>query len=205
MVLSNHHLATSPGALERECEALQSETTDSSSSQPALINSVIAAALPRRSRSWNRWWASWKHRGASPSSGSASTDRHMPQHDGEERLFTLVDTYSMTVTLFRATRPPVAVIICGSEGGMQRAVLCSYEWRTQTFCRETVLRMKTMVVEKMFRVDRFQFSLLNGVRFRANAGNADAMTAEERDAQMENEARQSRGPQGTSVSPVSGD
>jgi hypothetical protein len=118
-VLSNHHLATSPGALERECEALQSETTDSSSSQSALINSVIAAALPRRSRSWNRWWASWKHRGAGPSSGSASTDRHMPHHDGEERLFTLVDTYSMTVTLFRATRPPVAVIICGSEGGMQ--------------------------------------------------------------------------------------
>jgi hypothetical protein len=91
-----------------------------------------------------------------------------PPNGGHERLFTLVDTYSMTVTLFRAVRPPVAVMICGREGGMQRAVLCSYDWRTQTFCRETVLRMKTMVVEKMFRVDRFRFSLIDGQKFRAD-------------------------------------
>lgn len=95
-----------------------------------------------------------------------------PTHDGHERLFTLVDTYSMTVTLLRAVRPPVAVMICGREGGMQRAVLCSYDWRTQTFCRETVLRMKTMVVEKMFRVDRFRFSLIDGQKFRADVEKA---------------------------------
>jgi hypothetical protein len=95
-----------------------------------------------------------------------------PTHNGRERLFTLVDTYSMTVTLFRAARPPAAVMICGREGGMQRAVLCSYDWRTQTFCRETVLRMKTIVVEKMFRIDRFRFSLFDGQKFRADVEKA---------------------------------
>lgn len=75
------------------------------------------------------------------------------------RLFTLVDTYTMTATRFRAVRPPVAVLICGREGGMQRAILCSYDWRTNTFCRETVLRMKTIILERMFRVDRFRFAL----------------------------------------------
>jgi hypothetical protein len=65
----------------------------------------------------------------------------------------------MTATLIEAEHPPVAVMICGSEGGMQRAVLCSYDWETQTFCRETVLRVKTMVLDRMFCVDRFKFSL----------------------------------------------
>lgn len=76
-----------------------------------------------------------------------------------ETLFTLIDTYSMTATCFYAERPPVAVMICGQEGGMQRAVLCSYDWRRQTFTRETVLRMKTLVLDRMFRVDRFRFAL----------------------------------------------
>ena len=76
-----------------------------------------------------------------------------------QRLFTLIDTYTMTATLFTAERPPTTVMMCGSEGGMQRAVLCSYEWHTQTFRRETVLRMKTMVLDRMFHVDEFRFSL----------------------------------------------
>ena len=32
-------------------------------------------------------------------------------------------------------------LLCGSEGGMQRAVMCSYDWTTSTLYRETVLRM----------------------------------------------------------------
>lgn len=76
-----------------------------------------------------------------------------------ETLFTLIDTYSMTATCFYAERPPVAVMICGQKGGMQRAVLCSYDWRRQTFTRETVLRMKTLVLDRMFRIDRFRFAL----------------------------------------------
>jgi hypothetical protein len=78
---------------------------------------------------------------------------------GDLKVFTLVDTYTMTVTMFRAVRPPVAVLLCGSEGGMQRAVMCSYDWRTQTLYRETVLRMKTLVLEKMSRVDNVRLGL----------------------------------------------
>lgn len=75
------------------------------------------------------------------------------------KVYTVVDTFTLTATAFYAERPPSVVMICGREGGMQRAVLCSYDWRTQTFCRETVLRMKTLVLERMSRVDRFRFCL----------------------------------------------
>jgi hypothetical protein len=76
---------------------------------------------------------------------------------GEMKIFTLVDTYTLTVTMFEAVRPPVAVLLCGHEGGMQRAVMCSYDWSTQTLYRESVLRMETPVLERMFRVQRFRF------------------------------------------------
>ena len=79
--------------------------------------------------------------------------------NGELKVFTLIDTNTLTVTLFRATRPPVAMILCGSEGGMQRALLCSYDWKSQTLYRESVLRVDTRVLEKMPRVDRFRLGL----------------------------------------------
>jgi hypothetical protein len=78
---------------------------------------------------------------------------------GIERLYTLIDTYSMEATLFWAEVPPTAVFICGSEGGMKRAMLCSFDWKTNSFVRETVVRMKTMVIDKMSRVERFRFAL----------------------------------------------
>lgn len=78
---------------------------------------------------------------------------------GELKLFTLVDTNTLTVTLFRAVRPPVTMLLCGSEGGMERALLCSYDWKSQTLFRETVLRVQTVVLEKMSRVDRFRLGL----------------------------------------------
>lgn len=80
-------------------------------------------------------------------------------HFGDLKLFTLVDTNTLTVTLFRAVRPPVAMLLCGSEGGMQRALLCSYDWKSQTLYRETVLRVDTLVLERMSRVDRFRLGL----------------------------------------------
>lgn len=82
---------------------------------------------------------------------------------GEPKIFTLVDTNTMTVTMFEAVRPPVVALMCGSEGGMQRAVLCSYDWTNQTLYRETVLRMETRVLEKMSRVGRVRFGLKRGV------------------------------------------
>lgn len=77
----------------------------------------------------------------------------------EEKIFTLVDTSTMTVTLFSAVKPPVAVIICGEEGGMQRALLCSYEWTNNTFYRETVLRMETRVFWRMSPIARVRLGL----------------------------------------------
>lgn len=78
---------------------------------------------------------------------------------GEEKIFTLVDTATQSVTMFAAVRPPVAVVLCGEEGGMQRALLCSYDWTTQTLYRETVLRMETPVLENMSRLGRFRFGM----------------------------------------------
>ena len=77
----------------------------------------------------------------------------------EEKIFMLVDTYTMTVTLFSAIKPPVAVLMCGEEGGMQRALLCSYDWTNNTLYRETVLRMETQTYWKMSSVGRIRLSL----------------------------------------------
>jgi len=76
---------------------------------------------------------------------------------GGLKVFTLVDTLTLTVTMFTAVRPPVAVLLCGHEGGMQRAVMASYDWKEQTLYREAVLRMETPVLSKMDRVHRFRF------------------------------------------------
>ncbi|KAL1387662.1 hypothetical protein HDK64DRAFT_328493 [Phyllosticta capitalensis] len=75
------------------------------------------------------------------------------------RAFTLIDTFNMTATAFYAERPPSAVVVCGREGGMLRGILCSYDWRSQTFCREAVVRMRTLALDRLFRVDRFRFAL----------------------------------------------
>jgi hypothetical protein len=73
--------------------------------------------------------------------------------------FTLIDTFTLTATAFQAERLPVVAIICGQEGGMQRALLCSYDPVSRAFCKETVLRMKTTCLERMPRMDRFRFAM----------------------------------------------
>jgi hypothetical protein len=78
---------------------------------------------------------------------------------GEPRLFTLVDTGSMNVTLFVARRPPVAVLCCGQEGGMQRALLCSYDWTNSTLYRETIVSMESTVINHMSRLGRVKLAL----------------------------------------------
>jgi hypothetical protein len=78
---------------------------------------------------------------------------------GEPKVFTLVDTWNGTVTLFTAVRPPVAALLCAAEGGMQRAVMVSLDWKTGTLYRETVLRMPTVMLSKLWRVDRVKVGL----------------------------------------------
>ena len=43
-------------------------------------------------------------------------------------------------------------------GGMKRVVFGSYGWETQMYAREKVVRMKTVVLERMSSVDRFPLS-----------------------------------------------
>ncbi|KAH7401165.1 hypothetical protein DE146DRAFT_782230 [Phaeosphaeria sp. MPI-PUGE-AT-0046c] len=78
-----------------------------------------------------------------------------------DHLFTIVDTYAMTAMVIRAVHPPTVALVCGQEGGMRRTLLCSYDYKTQTFHRETVVRMPTKVLDRMDRVNKFRFSMNN--------------------------------------------
>jgi hypothetical protein len=78
---------------------------------------------------------------------------------GDMRVFTIVDTGTMQVSMFLARRPPVAFLLAGEEGGMQRAIGVSYEWETATCYRETVLRLETPTKEKMEQVGRLRLGL----------------------------------------------
>ncbi|KAI1123802.1 hypothetical protein F5Y10DRAFT_251074 [Nemania abortiva] len=94
-----------------------------------------------------------------------------------DRVFTIVDTYSMTATLIRAVHPPTVALVCGQEGGMRRVLLCSYDYSTQTFHRETVIRMPTKVLDRMDRVDKFRFSMANMRLGSSKNGSSDTSTA----------------------------
>ena len=65
----------------------------------------------------------------------------------------------MTVILFEAVRSPVAVVLCGEEGGMQRTLLYSEDWTTGTLDCETVLWMETRVWDKMDTLARNRLGL----------------------------------------------
>ncbi|KAL1615920.1 hypothetical protein SLS54_008754 [Diplodia seriata] len=90
----------------------------------------------------------------------------------EERVFTLIDTRTMEVMLFQAIRPPVGILVCGSEGGMQRAVGVSYDWTTATCYRETVFRLDSTVHDKMDRVPRTKLGLKRPVTRARYVGDA---------------------------------
>jgi len=79
------------------------------------------------------------------------------------QLYTLIDTFSMTATLFEARHPPVALVIGGSEGGMKRALAFSYDVTTGTLCRETVIRVPSQTVDKMHSLQRVRLGLKNPV------------------------------------------
>lgn len=63
---------------------------------------------------------------------------------------------SLTATLFRA---PEVLLTCGSEGGVQRALACSFEWTASTFYKETILRLEARVLGKMDRVKRVRLGI----------------------------------------------
>ncbi|KAI0134296.1 hypothetical protein BJ170DRAFT_679200 [Xylariales sp. AK1849] len=61
------------------------------------------------------------------------------------KLFTLVDTGELSVSIFSAERPPTVALLCGREGGMLRAVLCSWQFENDCLYKETVIRMPSSV------------------------------------------------------------
>ncbi|KAL3423873.1 hypothetical protein PVAG01_05620 [Phlyctema vagabunda] len=74
-------------------------------------------------------------------------------------VFTLLNTGSMTVSIFSAPRPPTVALLCGQEGGMLRAVLCSYNESRNALRKETVLRMETTMVDHANKCGWLKLSL----------------------------------------------
>lgn len=61
----------------------------------------------------------------------------------QHHIFTLIDTGNLTVSIFQAQRPLTMVLICGAEGSMLRAVLCSWRFANDCLYKETVIRVPT--------------------------------------------------------------
>lgn len=64
------------------------------------------------------------------------------------RVFTLVDTGELRVSIFSAARPPSVALVCGQEGGMLQALLCHYERSTNYLYRECAIRMHSVTLNK---------------------------------------------------------
>ncbi|RDW91628.1 hypothetical protein BP5796_02793 [Coleophoma crateriformis] len=63
------------------------------------------------------------------------------------KIFTLVDTGRLTISIFSAQYPPSVALLCGRDGGMLRAVLCSWDFKSDCLYKETVMRMPSEVWE----------------------------------------------------------
>lgn len=70
-----------------------------------------------------------------------------PELPKGHRLFTLVDTGELSVSIFHAERPPTVALLCGREGGMMRAVLCSWQFENDCLYKEAVVRMPSNIYE----------------------------------------------------------
>jgi MFS family permease len=65
----------------------------------------------------------------------------------DHRVFTIVDTGNLTVSIIQTVNPPTVALICGREGGMLRALLCSWDFTSDTLYRETVMRLTSDCVD----------------------------------------------------------
>ena len=92
------------------------------------------------------------------------------------RLFTLVDTGNLTVSIFQAERPPSVALICGAEGGALRAALCSWRFDTDCLYKETVIRVPSSTWHETQAVGWVKVSFLS----QDSAMRAAAQAAKER-------------------------
>jgi hypothetical protein len=120
-----------------------------------LEGKVDAASLER-----HLWGFNWgRLKTVALDADEANTAACAPGIVGDERIFTLVDTYELTVTYFRSKAPPTALFIAGHEGGHVRGILCSFDWKSNTFHREKVLRLGSRAYDMMRPVDRIRLSM----------------------------------------------
>ncbi|KAJ5516213.1 hypothetical protein N7527_007773 [Penicillium freii] len=75
------------------------------------------------------------------------------------RIFTIVDTGDMTVSVISAERPPVVALVSGREGGMLRVLLCSWRFENNCLYREGVVRMRSSLEQQATRNDWLNISL----------------------------------------------
>ena len=75
-------------------------------------------------------------------------DQASPPIYPDHHIFTLVDTGNLTVSIFQARKPPTVALICGAEGGMLRAVLCSWRFANDCLYKETVIRVQSSTWEQ---------------------------------------------------------
>lgn len=89
----------------------------------------------------------------------------------DDRRFTLIDTLTLSAVSITAKRPPNVVMACGREHGFLRAVLCSYDAVSNTLGKESTLRMKMTVLDRMPKMDMVRFRLTPGDTDPGSAGN----------------------------------
>ncbi|KAF9892758.1 hypothetical protein FE257_001160 [Aspergillus nanangensis] len=65
-----------------------------------------------------------------------------------QRLFTIVDLVTNAVSVIAAERPPTVALICGRDGGMLRALLCSWRFENNCLYRETVMRVRSSMYDQ---------------------------------------------------------
>lgn len=125
--------------------------TYASSSTPLCIDN-----RHQRERKGNDTWIDKKDATSGP--------RPLPGH----RLFTLVDLGDLTVSIFSAERPPTVALLAAREGGMLRAVLCSWRFENDCLFKETVMRMPSSVYEAAVTKDWLKLCLTTQDQARVN-------------------------------------
>ncbi|PLN82610.1 hypothetical protein BDW42DRAFT_166220 [Aspergillus taichungensis] len=88
-----------------------------------------------------------------------------------ERLFSIVDMGTLSVTVIAAERPPTVALICGRDAGMLRALLCSWRFENNCLYKETVMRMRSSMFDRTTAQDWVKVSLASqGAAARAYLG-----------------------------------
>ncbi|KXH57525.1 hypothetical protein CSAL01_10116 [Colletotrichum salicis] len=91
----------------------------------------------------NRWYQEGRPFWIEGSSDSEDTMKLLKKG---QRVFTLVDFGTLSVIVFAVNRPPSVALLSGREGGMLRAVLCSWSFRNDCLYKEAVVRMPSSVL-----------------------------------------------------------